>query len=90
MQDEAVQFAIFHPCQFGGVQQNSNVGIYLLHLVHAGWAKELKTSVVAFNLVQYFLSLNHDIITYLLARMGFPTPMVEFFKSYLVGQKTRW
>lgn len=62
-------------------------GICLFHLVHAGWAKRLKTSVVAFDLAQYFLSLNHDIITYLLTRMGFPAPMMELFKFYLVGWK---
>ena len=66
------------------------MGIYLTHLVRAGWAKGLKTSIVAFDLAQYFPSLNHDVIIYLLARMGFPAPVVEFFKSYLVGRKTQY
>ena len=38
LQFEAAKEGILHPCQFGGVRQNSteDAGIYLIHLVHAG------------------------------------------------------
>ena len=75
LQFEAAKEGILHPCQFGGVHQNSteDAGIYLTHLVHAGWAKGLKTSMVAFDLVQYFPSLQHGVIITLLKCMGFAT-----------------
>ena len=54
LQFEAAKEGILHPCRFGGVRQNSteDAGIYLTHLVHAGWAKGLKTSMVTFDLAQ--------------------------------------
>lgn len=44
MQLEAQKHSIFHPNQFGGVHQHSteDVGVYLMHIVKAGWAKGLK------------------------------------------------
>jgi len=87
LQWEAACFKLLHPCQFGGVRQNSteDAGSYLTHLVRAGWTKGYKTSVVAFDLAQYFPSLNHSVITLLLDRMGFANVVVNFFVNYLVG-----
>ena len=92
LQFEAAKEDILHPCQFGGVCQNSteDAGIYLTHLVHAGWAKGLKTSMVAFSLVQYFPSLQHGVIITLLKRMGFATQVCNFFADYLVGHLMRY
>jgi len=55
LQYEGAVEGILHSCQFGGVCQNSteDAGVYLMHLVRAGWAKGLKTSVVAFDLAQF-------------------------------------
>jgi len=52
LQWEAACFGLLHPCQFGGVRQNStkDAGSYLTHLVRAGWDKGYKTSVVVFDL----------------------------------------
>src|SRR5205807_2389818 len=62
MQFEAQKHSIFHPNQFGGIRQHSteDAGVFLTHIVRAGWAKGLKTSVVAFDLAQFFPSVNHD------------------------------
>jgi len=35
----------------------TNVGIFLMHLIHLGWIKSLQTSTLAFNIAQFFLSL---------------------------------
>ena len=53
LQFDAVKYSILHPNQLGGVAQWSteNAGVFLMHLVRAGWAKRLKTSVVAFDIV---------------------------------------
>ena len=68
LQFEAVKESILHLCQFRGVCQNftEDAGIYLTHLVCTGWAKGLKTSVVAFDLAQYFPLLQYGVIITLL------------------------
>jgi len=91
LQWEAACFKLLHPCQFGGVQQNStkDAGSYLTHLMRAGWTKGYKISVVVFDLAQYFPSLNHSVITLLLDCMGFTDVVVNFFVNYLVGHFTK-
>jgi hypothetical protein len=61
LQFDSVAHNAFEPNQFGGIAQRStkDAGIYLTHLVRAGWAKGLQTSVVAFDIAQFFPSLNH-------------------------------
>src|SRR4029077_12887106 len=92
LQYSAAAEGILHPCQFGGVRQNSteDAGVFLTHIVRAGWAKGKVTSVLAFDLAQYFPSLNHEVIVSLLEGMGFAAQVVDFFKSYLTGRKTRY
>ncbi|PPQ89845.1 hypothetical protein CVT25_007078 [Psilocybe cyanescens] len=45
--------------QFDGVASDG-AGLILMHMVHAGWAKGLKTSIIAFDVTQFFPSLNHE------------------------------
>ena len=61
-----------------------------MHLVRAGWAKGLKTSVVAFDIVQFFLSLNHSMLTLILRHFGFLDCVVDFCSDYLVGRSTQY
>jgi len=91
LQWEAAHFGLLHPCQFGGVHQNSteDAGSYLTHLVHVGWDKGYKTSIVAFDLAQYFPLLNHTAIILILDHMGFADNIVNFFVDYLVGWYTK-
>ena len=53
-----------YPYQLGGIKQraSTDVGVFLTHLVQVGWAKGLRTSVLAFDIVQFFLSLNHQLL----------------------------
>ena len=90
LQWKCARFGLLHPCQFGGVRQNSteDAGTYLVHLVRAGWSRGLKTSIIAFDLAQYFPSLNHSNITLVLDRMGFADVLVDFFADYLIGRNT--
>jgi len=91
LQWEAAHFELLHPCQFGGVHQNSTEdrGSYLTHLVRAGWDRGYKTSIVAFDLAQYFPLLNHSGITLILDHMGFVDSVMNFFANYLVGRYTK-
>jgi hypothetical protein len=82
LQFEAAEHGVLHPNQFGGVCQNStkDAGCFLTHIVQAGWCAKLKTSVVAFDLAQFFPSI--------LDKQGFAPEVVAFFKSYLVDRFT--
>jgi hypothetical protein len=92
LQFEAAEHGVLHPNQFGGVCQNStkDAGCFLTHIVQAGWHAKLKTSVVAFDLAQFFPSINHDVLLSILDKQGFVPEVVAFFKSYLVDQFTRY
>ena len=50
LQFDAVKHSVLHLNQLGGIVQRSteDAGLFLIHLVRSGWAKGLKTSVVAF------------------------------------------
>jgi len=52
LQFDAVKYGILHSNQLGGVAQWStkDAGVFLTHLVQAGWAKSLKTSIIAFDI----------------------------------------
>jgi hypothetical protein len=92
LQFDGVKFELFLPHQFGGIRQRSteDAGLFLTHLVHAGWAKGLKTSIVAFNVAQFFPSINHEMLLAVMACQGFPDHVRKFFSSYLVGRETSY
>ncbi|CAA7268154.1 unnamed protein product [Cyclocybe aegerita] len=87
IQFDAVKHDIFHPNQLGGICQRSteDAGLILTHLVQAEWVKGLQTSVLAFDIAQFFPSINHDMFMAVLRRQGFSSILVDFFASYLVG-----
>ena len=67
-----------------------NAGVFLTHLVRAGWAKGLKISIIAFDITQFFLSLNHTMLTSILSHFGFANYIVDFFSNYLVDRSTQY
>jgi hypothetical protein len=92
LQFDSVKFGLLHSHQFGGIRQRSteDAGVFLTHLVKAGWAKGHKTSVIAFDVAQFFPSLNHEFLLRILSQQGFPTHVGAFFTSYLVGRSTSY
>jgi hypothetical protein len=92
LQFDGVAHDIFHPNQFGGIAQRSteDAGVYLTHLIRAGWAKGLTTSIVAFDIAQFFPSINHSVLLEVVAQSGFPLCVGNFFRSYLVGRLTTY
>jgi len=67
-----------------------DAGIYLSHLVRAGWTKGLHTSVVAFDIAQFFPSLNHNILTSCITKAGFGPNISLFFANYLKDRYMRY
>ena len=63
---ERMQFLLIsnnfiHLYQLGGLKYKSttNAGIALTHFIRLEWVKNLTMSTLAFNIVQFFPSLNH-------------------------------
>jgi len=63
---ERIQFHVvannfIYPSQLGGLKFKSTIdaGVVLTHIIHSGWSKNTSTSILAFDIVQFFPSLNH-------------------------------
>jgi len=62
-----------YPSQLGGLKQRlmSDVGIALTHFIHSEWIKHKKTSTLAFDIAQFFLLLNHQILLLIFRKAEF-------------------
>ena len=76
-------------CQLGGLKQRStiDVGVALTHFICLGWVKNNMTSTLAFNIAQFFPSLNHHLLPLILKKTGCDLKVYHFFSNYLVGRK---
>ena len=59
-----------------------------MHIIHSDWVKNLSTSTLAFDIAQFFPSLNHCFLTYILQKAGIDSSVVKFFANYLIIRKT--
>ena len=91
-QFDMIKYDLVDPNQMGGVRQRSteDAGLFLTHLVCSGWAKGLQTSVVAFDIAQFFPSINHRFLLAVLRKQGFHPKVAAFFASYLVNRHTSY
>jgi len=94
---ERIQFYVvannfIHPSQLGGLKFKStiDVGVALMHIIWSGWTKNLSTSTLAFNIAQFFLSLNYQFLMQIIHKAGLDTPVVKFFTNYLIKRKTNY
>ena len=80
------------PNQLEGIRQRSttNAGIYLTHIIGAEWLRQCHTSVMAFDIAQFFPSLNHEFLSICLKKVGLNTNVVGFFNSYHSNQYTTY
>ena len=78
-----------HPSQLGGLKfkSTSDAGIALTHIVWSGWAKGKSTSSLVFNISQFFLSLNYNLLVRILKKTGFDLRVSIFFANYLVKKR---
>jgi len=66
------------------------VGVALTHVICSGWVKNRTTSILAFNIAQFFPSLNHHLLTLSLEKVGFDSRVTSFFMDFLVQRKTNY
>jgi len=59
--------------QLGGIKQHLtiDVGIFLIHIIQLGWVKNLQTSTLVFNVAQFFLLLNYQLLPIILDKADF-------------------
>jgi len=76
-------------CQLGGLKQRSTIdtNVALTHFICSGWVKNNMTSTLAFNIAQFFPSLNHHLLPLILKKAGCNLKVYHFFSNYLVGRK---
>ena len=81
-----------HPCQLDRLKHQSmtDVGIALTYFIQSKWVKNLSTNMLAYDITQFFPSLNHHLLPLILDKVGFDLKVLIFFKNYLVGRKMKY
>jgi len=81
-----------HPSQLESLKFKSmtDAGVALTHIIWSGWVKNLLTSTLAFNIIQFFPFLNHCLLTLILKKAKFNNCIISFFTNYLVDRKTNY
>jgi len=92
LQFQVVSNDFIHPSQLGGLKFKStiDVGIALMHIIRSCWVKNISTSTLAFDIAQFFPSLNHHLLTCILKKAGLDNCVVNFSTNYLVGRKANY
>ena len=73
LQIHTIASNFIHPSQLEGIKQCSTMDarIFLTYLIHMAWMKGLHTSTLAFDIIQFFPSLNHYLLPMILTKVGF-------------------
>jgi len=92
LQFHVVKNDFIHPSQLGGLKfkLTSDAGVVLTYTICSGWVKNKTTSTLAFNIAQFFLSLNHHLLTLSLKKAGFDPRVVSFFTDFLIQRNTKY
>ena len=67
-----------------------DAGIALTHIIWSGWTKGKSTSSLAFDISQFFPSLNYKLLTLILEKVGLNPKVTSFFVNYLVRRRTSY
>jgi len=92
LQFHTISNNFIHQSQLGRLKQRSttNANVALTHTICSEWVKNLITSTLIFDISQFFPSLNYQLLPLILDKMGLDCKVSNFFKNYLVGQKTQY
>ena len=92
LQFHTISNNFIHSSQLEGLKLRSTMDaeVVLTHIICLGWAKNLTTSTLAFDIAQFFPSLNHQLLPLILDKVGLDWKISIFFKNYLVGRKTKY
>ena len=92
LQFQVISNNFIHQSQLGRLKLKSttDADIALTHFICTGWIKNLLTSSLVFDITQFFLSLNHRLLSLILDKAGFSLQVVNFFSNYLINRKTSY
>jgi len=92
LQFHVVKNDFIHSSQLGSLKFKSTIdaGIVLTHIIQLGWVKNKTTSILVFDIAQFFPSLNHCLLTLSLAKADFEPKVTSFFEDFLVRRKTNY
>ena len=92
LQFHVVNNNFIHSSQLGGLKFKStiNMGVILMHIIWSGWTRNCLTNTLAFDIAQFFLSLNHWFFTRVIHKAGLNRWVVNFFSNYLINRKTSY
>ena len=92
LQFHVVRNNFIHPSQLGGLKFKSttDTGIALMHVIQLDWVKNKTTSILVFNIVQFFPTLNHCLLTLTLEKADLDSKVILFFADYLVRRRTNY
>jgi len=81
-----------HPSQLSSLKFKLTIdaGVALTHIIQTGYVKNLSTSTLAFDIAQFFPSLNHWLLSLIMKKVGFDNYIVLFFANHLVNRKTNY
>jgi len=71
-------------------RSTTDAGITLTYFIHSGWIKNNMTSILVFNIAQFFQSLNHRLLSLILRKARCDSKVVQFFSNYLISKKTQY
>jgi len=92
LQSHVVSNNFIYPSQLGRLKFKSttDAGVTLTHIICSSWIKNLNTSTLAFDITQFFPSLNHQFLILILKKAGFDSCIAKFFSNYLIGRKINY
>jgi len=67
-----------------------NADVALIYIICSSWVKNLNMSTLAFNIAQFFSSLNHQFLVLILKKAGFDPCVAKFFSNYFIGRKINY
>ena len=92
LQFQVISNNFIYQSQLGGLKFKSttDAGITLTHFIRTSWVKSLLTSTLAFDITQFFPSLNHCLLSLILDKAGFGPQVARSFLNYLINRKTSY
>jgi len=94
---ERLQFYVIknnfiYPSQLDGLKFKSttDAGIALTYVIRSGWVKNKTTSILVFDITQFFPSLNHYLLTLIHTKASLNPKVISFFEDFLVRRKTNY
>ena len=81
-----------HLSQLSGLKFKStaDAGVVLTHIIWSGWTKGRTTSTLAFDIAQFFPSLNHHFLILVLEKAGLNPKVLNFFANYLIQRSMKY